>query len=520
MRGEQISWSIGGGILIVAFLVSAWQVLRYEQREREQSVLRIVHYHLEPGTREAFDAVARAYEERNPGVVVQPIAVPRRLYLTWIRTRLVGGDAPDLVETIGDFEELLPRYFEPIGAAIAEPNPYTPPELAARPWREAFHDSLSGPPSFYYNLLENYAIPLATASVRVFVNLDAYREWLGHEEPPATFDDFLAICERVARQPTDGGLGIRAMAGSRQTSDWLLNLVFSHSTQRITIDLEPTRRMFAPGLDWQAAMLRGEWDLDTPDIRHGLGLVRAVGRHLPPGFLQLQPEDALLSFAQGRSLFIVAASHDATSLRAESPFRVGAFRLPLPPPSEFSLGPVAELSSAPPASFVVTRGPNSARAIDFLRFLTSPEAAAIFSARSGWPSSVIDVVPDPDLEVFIPDIDGYPTGLFLNVGGASARIYNQNLYRLVDERGSVDDFIAAIADDYIEGVREDVARGVRQIMQNVAVLDSVLGASWPRADSADPAAARLRSAVVTESQTLQEEASYRRRHSLLAGTGP
>jgi len=516
MRGEQISWAIGGSILAAAFLVSAFQVLRYEQRERDQDVLRIAHYHLEPGTREAFDAVARAYEERNPGVVVQTIAVPRRLYLTWIRTRLVGGNAPDLLETIGDFEELLPRYFVPIGNAIREPNPYDPAGSELRPWSDAFYDGLSGQPSFSYNLLENYAIPLATSSVRVFVNIDLYRNWLGHEQPPETFAEFLELCERAARPPAAGGLGRSALAGSRQTSDWLLNLIFAHATQRLTIDLEPTRRMFTPGLDWQAAMLRGKWDLNTDDIRHGLGLVRDIGRHLTPGFLQLQPEDALLSFAQGHSLFIVAASHDASSLRAESPFRVGAFRLPFPPPSRFSMGPVAEITGNPPATFVVTRGAHSARAIDFLRFITSPQAAAVFSAKSGWPSSVRDVVPDPDLAIFIPQIDGYPTGLTLGVGGSSGRVYGQNLHRLVDERGSVDGFIKAIEVEYHEAVRDDVARGVRQILQNVAVLDTVLGATWPRPDSADPAAARLRTAIITESQTLQEEATYRRRYSLTA----
>lgn len=515
MRLEKISWAIGGCLLAGAFLVSAVQVLRYEQRERDQTVLRLSHYHLETGAREAFDAIARAYEARNPGITVQPIAVPKRLYLTWIRTRLVGGNAPDLVETFGEFEELLPRYFEPLGKAIREPNPYDPPREDQPAWRASFHDGLTSQPSYSYNLLENYSIPLATASVRVFFNVDLYRQLTGHENPPQTFDEFLDLCARASSPVDQGGLGRPALAGSRQTSDWLLNLVFSHATQRLTREIEPTRRMTTPGLDWQAAFLRGQWDLDTPDIRHALGLIRSLGRFLPPGFLQLQPEDALLAFAQGRSLFIVAASHDASSLRAESPFQVGAFRLPLPPPSEFSIGPVAEVSAGSPASFVVNRSGQSAQAIDFLRFLTSPEAAAIFSRLTGWPSSVSAVVPDPDLALFMPEKDGYPSGLVLNFGGSAGRVYTQNLHLLVNEDGSVEKFVQAIAPDYREAIRDDLARGVRQILQNVTVLDSVLGASWPRPDHPDLAAAQFRAAVITESQTLQEEATYRRRHALL-----
>lgn len=506
---------IGFALIILVFAWAALLQLRRTAPTSHRTVLRIAHYHLEAGAREAFDRAAADYEALHPDVQVEQIAVPLRLYATWFRTQLVGETVPDIMEIVGNNEELMSRHFLPLGAAIREPNPYNDGDLAGAAWRDTFLDRLSGGPSYYYNLLENYGIPLATSTVRMLYNRPLYRRLTGRDEPPKSYSEFLDVCALAARPVADGGLGIPPIAGARQTSDQLLQLLFSNQTQRLAIDIEPTLRMYTPGLDWQAAMLAGRWDLRSPAVLHALAVVRDVGRRMPPGFIQLQPQDALFTFTTGGALMMAASSQNAASIRAEAPFEVGVFTLPLPGSGDFALGPNAEIPNNPPAVFVVPRAGQTGLAVDFLRFLTSRRQAELFANTVRWPSSVRGVQPGPEVAPFMPDFAGYPPGILLDPGGSTARVYAQNLHRLVSPEGSVESFVSAIEQEYTTATREDVARGVKNIFANVTLLDSVLGATWPGSgNQTDDERDLARAAEITEAQTLQEETSYRRQFDL------
>ena len=60
--------------------------------------IRFAHFELEVGVREALDSLARTYEREHPHVNVEQIAVPQQFYKQWIRTQLVGGIPPDIIE--------------------------------------------------------------------------------------------------------------------------------------------------------------------------------------------------------------------------------------------------------------------------------------------------------------------------------------------------------------------------------------------------------------------------------------
>ena len=69
-------------LVAVCFALSVWRVWQHTARDAggDEVVIRFAHAQLEPGLREAFDAVAREYMALHPGVTVKQIAIPRRAW--------------------------------------------------------------------------------------------------------------------------------------------------------------------------------------------------------------------------------------------------------------------------------------------------------------------------------------------------------------------------------------------------------------------------------------------------------
>ena len=88
-------------LLIAAFAYSGsmvWKHHREDAANSEVEVIRLAHWQLEPGMREAFDAIIADYEALHPNVRVKQVNIPGRVWRQWLRTQLVGGNPPDLIE--------------------------------------------------------------------------------------------------------------------------------------------------------------------------------------------------------------------------------------------------------------------------------------------------------------------------------------------------------------------------------------------------------------------------------------
>jgi raffinose/stachyose/melibiose transport system substrate-binding protein len=504
-------------LALVALGYAGHRLAERQRLDRGGLVLRIAHTHLETGVRDALAAVAAAYQERRPGVVVEQIAVPASHYPAWLRTRLTGESMPDIA-TFGRVpEHEFPRYYLPLGPHLDEPNPYnegTP--LAGLRWRDTFLDGLAGPPSFRFNLLENYGLTLAPYSVRLLFNVDLLERLAGTRELPADYPAFLALCERIAARAPSVRPGVIPLAAAQHNADLLLSQLFATQTQRLAMEVERTRRHFCPPMDWQAGYERGDWSFESPAVRAALDRLRELGPHLQPGFMQLRDADALLSFTAGDAVMIVASSFDAPSIRRAAAFSVGVAPLPIPAEPAHSFGPAAELEDVSSALYQVWRGGNQELALDFLRFLTSWEGARLFSERSLWPTSVREVPVPDEVVPFQPMIDGYPSGIVPWHGTNPQRVILQNLHRLVRPGASVASFVDAVAEPYAAANRAELRRGIASILGNSGQLDTVLGAVFDD----DPEVELRRLAAVSESQTLQEAATAPRVFSLQAGAPP
>lgn len=516
---ERILNTIGLALLLLAFGTALFRVFARERREADPNIvtIRFAHTHLEGTVREAFDFLAAEYMRRNPGVRVEQMPIPERIYDIWTQTQLVGGTAPDLMHLAGGIDrEVLARFFVPLTEHVHSPNPYNAgTALEGLPWRETFIDGLAAPPAFQPRLQEIYGVPNSFFTFRVFYNKELYRAHFGDRPLPTTYEDFVELLADVDALSSGRHGRLLSMAGSRFNAPFLLDFLFKTQTQRLTQELNRSRHLLPDFREQILAFLAGEWSLRSPDVLSGLELMAEVGRFMPAGFMQMGREDAMFFFAQGRALMMVSGSWDAESIRMQTTFPVGVLDLPAPLPDDprfetFTLGRPSEGTTFAAAAFGLVRlSRNPEVAIDFLRFLTSAEANAGLARRASWIPAIVGVEPAPAMVPFLPYTGGFVPGFDLNFGPDTRRILQTRQHMLFDpEEGAVDRFIDRIESDYADAIRHELNRILVGARRNAAELD-VSAIAWFFLSGEDVAApARERYSAIMETQSAIEWLNY------------
>lgn len=507
----------GAALGVLCFAAALWQVFRPAGAadRSDKTLIRVAHWQLESGLRDAFDVIARDYERLHPDVKIEQIAIPERIYPSWLRTQLVGGTAPDLIQIgKGSDDEILARYFNPLSPYIKSANPYnegTP--LADIPWRDTFIDGMTGSVTYQPNLLDYYGIPLATITTRIYYNVTAWRRILGDTPPPTHYDEFVAACERILQHAATTGENVIPLAGSNYGTPWFASSLVGSQTQRLAQELDDSLVLQPISIETALQYLSGRWSLEDPAFANGLRLAQQIGRYAQPGFLQANRDDASFYFVQGRALMIVTGSWDAPSFRSLAPFEMSAFVMPLPQPSHPQygagvIGPVSEAASPMGTSFGLTKTSRHPEvAMDFLRYITSFDGNAKFSAVSLWLPSVAEIPAPEPIKPFEPQLDGYVNGFGLAIGNGPdvRRVVESNLGTLFDPRADIDKLQDTMAAKLPDALRSDLTRTVRSFLANsnrqdtLVAAQSVLASRHPQ----NPDFARKRHELL-EAQTLQE----------------
>jgi raffinose/stachyose/melibiose transport system substrate-binding protein len=455
-------------------------VLRREREAAEPGrvVLRLAHWQLEAGVKEAFDEIARDYEALHPKVRIVQMRIPQRVFPQWALTQLVGGTAPDLIEIGYNLETLQQaRYLTPITEFVSQPNPYnTGTPLEGVPWRSTFVDGLAV--GYNDKLGDYYGVPTFFATVRVFYNRELMQAITGRDTPPATFDEFIRLCEQARDYAAARGAAVVPISGSRDNAPFILDELFEGMSQKLVQEFSRGQGLYPSQDSFFLALLAGEWSLQSPAIRAGLELMREVGRYMQPGFLQLRREDALFAFTQGNALMLAAGSWETSGLVAQSRFPIGVFRLPLPGPDHprygaFTWGRPAESSGrASTGPFGLTRGSrHPAEALDFLRYLTSQRAHQKFVEQSRWLPVVAGVKVPASMQGFEPDLTGSLPGLNLRWGTEIRRVTESNWHRLFSPSGGVEAFAATVEPELPAAAVGDLRRRDRRSAQQIMLAD-------------------------------------------------
>lgn len=492
MKRENLLQRLGLGLLLLVFAASAVHLATRTRRAATPGIvtLRFSHWQLEGGLREAYAAVAERYMALHPNVRVEQMPIPERVYGSWMRTQLVGGTAPDLIEfgqlPMDVMDELLARNFLPLTAVVEKPNPYnrgTPLENVA--WRETFVDGLD---TGYRtsNLREYYKIPTAMFTARIYYNRDLWRELLGDTPEPRTFAEFTAIARRVQAAPPVAGVPLVALAGAFRNSWVMLDRVFGSQMQRMSLQIDADHNLTVANTEVAVGWLRRTWGADSPEFSRGLELARDLIGTMSPGFVQQTRDDAVFLFLQRRALMVIAGSWDYTSLNGQADFPLGVFPLPLPARSDPVYGPAMlgemnEAEAGAESAFALNAaGAHPEVALDFLHFITSAEGNRLFGEKSRWLPAVTGIVPPENLRPLMPVTEGYPNGfnarLLANLGFDIRRLWENNLGLLGAPTDGVGQVRAIYREQLPAALKADLLRLIAALRANVARQDTTIAA--------------------------------------------
>lgn len=522
---ERILNTIGISLLALCFLLSlgriAWKsAARTGESASDRVEIRIAHWQLEGGIREAIDALAEDYMRLNPGVRVLQIPIPERIYKNWLLTQLVGGTAPDIIQLgIGISDERLARFFIPLTEVADAPNPHnTGTPLEGVLLRETFFDGMMG--GFNPALLEYYGVPLSAHTLRVYINMDLLRDITGSEKLPQTYREFLDLCNQAVEYGRRTGRPLIPIAGSRYNSPFIMNSLFASQTQRLARALCPPGSFDLGAIRFSSTYADGRWSLDSPEIRSGLKIMREVGGRMQPGFMQVSRDDASFYFMQGKALMIATGSWDSSSISQQAKFPFRAFRIPLPDREdpeygEFVLGITSEAGTNAGLTLGVTStSKHPETAIDFLRFLASQPVNQKFTDISNWLPSVVGVNPSEATADFMILTNGYTSGFTLVPSGRAdlSRLVNNAFHRLVAPEGGVEEFVEIIRPNFLRAQLSDSERNLLGMLSTIQRLDvQMAGVAGVAALQPDDENAARRMDMIIASSNMQENSLYNQR---------
>lgn len=486
---------LGLGLFVLGFIIASFYVLRTSGpgANDDRTVIRIGHWLVHAGMREAFAEAIRRYEIENPDVRIEQIVVPIRSYRAWVRTQLVGGTAPDITGILGIDSQALTRYFLPLNDEILAPNPYhVGTHLEGEPWRDTFIDGLDSIRRLTAATGQISGITLQLNTIRLYTNLELLQRVTGSRTPPTTFAEFEALGAAVTAYNTRAVNRVHTIAMCGPYLPYYNDRIIPTQSQTLAMELSPMRTLTTQNHEEALLFATGQLTLDRPELRQSFALVRDVAALMPPGYAQLQRDDALFMFLQGNAVTFIAGSWDYGVLKRDGPFEVAVTRVPVPGPDHprygtFSRGPVSEAAISHEAAMGVMRhSPHPEIAIDFLRFLTKPEIAQMFSDYSYRVSSVVGVNPPAGADELAPRLDGAVGGLshgLNNFGGVfTFTHYERNLHLLTARDGDVDRFIAAVAPRLPDTAAQDLRTLLRRDRLEVERADGLIGLQWTRPD--------------------------------------
>jgi raffinose/stachyose/melibiose transport system substrate-binding protein len=512
-RREKLRNIFGLIVMSGAFLWSAGVVALRSTRSAGDDAIRFVHWQIEGDNRRALDHWCRQYEtykKEMDGIDVRvvQIPVPERGYQQWVRTRLIGRIAPDLIETYSNTGNIVVKYFVPIGNLVDRPNPWNKklieldqtrdpdlvyptdrPDLTEMPWKETYVDNMEG--GWLNDLSEYYLMPMSIFTTRIFANADILSAVTGMTKPQMqemfnaevvgpdgqvrrafTIADFFELCRDIQRYGQRHGQRIVPIAGSEYTA----NVFQGQYYDRAAFDLIYTMDVDHSGMVTEAEKIRaifsGDVDLMTnPRLSGVYKFLYRLGRFFQLGFMQAQRDDTLLLFTQGKAAMMATGSWEAGSAHklAEGQFDIIVFDFPVSAPDgaygeilSDQLSEAGQRAGFPLGLTKFSQKPELA--IDFMHFLTSRPINERLNKQFKWFPAIRGAGMVKQLQPFRPRTRGvWGYAVKLPVGPRTTLAYEQSYEGYVGDEtvapGQLDAhyrrFMGKFKDAYQKGALED-----------------------------------------------------------------
>lgn len=517
--------AVGIGFLVIAFVVSLVISVRntWNVERPTKPVLRIAHWQLESGYRDALQAVIDDYKKLHPEIDVVQMPVTEQIYKQWINTQLISGTAPDMCELgqsdLLSKDEGTVRYFLPLSGEITKPNPYNKgTDLEQTPWKETLLDGMRG--GFREGLQNYYGVPTTLTSMRLFYNkellksaADYYNSAQSKEvvrsDAPATFGQWMVQCKAIRAYAThthQAILPITSCYGLTGVQEKLEPPFTADMAAKFDLDLDGT----TSEMETYIAYLQGKFDLDTPALRAVYTTSRLAGDQMQQGFSGIDRQTAQFRFVNGQAGFLWTGSWDASgtvSQAQQKGFEVGIFKVPSPGPNDpngdLVVGQAGETIGGAGVFGISKSSPNIPAAIDFLRYLSSRGVNEKFNRLAQWPPMTIGAEPSELMKPFTTDLRGLGSHLQLLFGTRVSQDVNTQLTNYYQGDDTYESFKKSYQTDiadpqrggdwawwFLYDTRATDARNSERLLAQTQTLDLIDPAS------ADPA--RYRRALLQE----------------------
>ncbi|WOO41278.1 hypothetical protein [Rubellicoccus peritrichatus] len=366
-------------ILLIAYAFSAGRFFLISQSgdaDDAKKVVRVTHWQLEPGYRDAMQWAIDQYNElphvKEANVVVEQAAITEKVYNQFMNVHLISGTAPDIASK--GMTQLIKgnnvaRYYAAISDYINDPNPYNKPEylpddldpktaeyLTNATWKDTFIDGMQGG---YDPLLDDYyAVPVSTfGQGRLFYNMtllkevklfikaaiaqkpqpewltktwinkengevtgylpdnQRLRDWLNSGEPPETLGQLMLYCYAVEAYAEENDLKFLVpISGSNYFTS---NLASRYEGVFLSSFAAPLEVQIGSGVDPFEAIIGWEnntWSFESPEFVNYFEFATTITKFFPQGFLGLDREQAQRRFILGNAALISAGGWDASSI--------------------------------------------------------------------------------------------------------------------------------------------------------------------------------------------------------------
>ncbi len=418
--------------VLVIIAVYAWAlvaVCTYRMLESPPGTitLRIGHWQLETGVRDAFIELAKDYQKLHPNVRIVQDAVPEGVYGQWLSTQIMGETSPDMIE-IGmiPYQVMLSfynRYCFVLTPYVDKPNPYNAgTDLEGTSWRSTFKDGMA---AGYVNEMQEYmGVPLASFTTRVFYNKDLLLKLTGSGTPPKTYREFYELCRKISSLKDELGRNYTPIVGSKYHFGIWEQSLCDIMTYKIKDRADFNRDGYVGSDELFIAVKSGMFSFADRPVAAKYQMVGELAGFCQAGFTGLSRDEGVFLFAQQRAVFMTTGTWDALSLQdqAKGKFTVAVMDFPMPATDDpvygdVSVGPRYE-NPGTGFNFAITRTSKHPEiALDFLLFLSSKAGNEKMNKIIGWIPSVTGTELVPMLKDFKPCLSGIYSNFQPNLGG-------------------------------------------------------------------------------------------------------
>lgn len=328
-----------------------------------------------PNPRSNSIALAEAWSAANSdqAVRIEWIQIPSSQIASWVRTQFAGGSAPPIVSTYVNSVMIRDGYLANLYDVLMVPNNYNPD---AGRW----YDTFISPPSIVYpgNSDEPHIfyVPDSLVATTIYYNRQQFEA--ARVEPPETWSELLEI-SRDLRAEGFEPFGVNDFSFGEWTNRLIGDqLLWSLIPEMNVLNRNPDEEKSIDQEEFVRAITLGIYSTERPEIREGYRVLKEWSEAWVDGWIAA---DIDIGFRRERMAMSWFGSWIMGSLEQDPlmEFDLGTFWFP-PMTTETSLNaigrPPRDVGGIAPPYLVSATSQEEGMfevAVDFLRFLTTPE---------------------------------------------------------------------------------------------------------------------------------------------------